>query len=96
MSICSLILRVFYLFILIFLRVFIFRKLETLLINKGFYFYEQALTKMQLKLVVGETEVREASRLMAVATQQAATDPRTGLIDMDTINTGHRYCLFQQ
>lgn len=45
---------------------------------------------MHLSAEVGAADVREAARLMAVATQQAATDPRTGLIDMDTIQTGHR------
>ena len=30
----------------------------------------------------------DASRLMRVATQMAATDPRTGTIDMDMISTG--------
>lgn len=32
----------------------------------------------------------EAFRLFRVATQSAATDPRTGKIDMDLINTGRR------
>ena len=30
----------------------------------------------------------DARRLMRVATQMAATDPRTGTIDMDMISTG--------
>ena len=34
----------------------------------------------------------EAFRLFRVATQSAATDPRTGKIDMDLINTGRRCC----
>lgn len=38
---------------------------------------------------VEDTDVAEAVRLMRVATQNAATDPRTGTIDMDMINTGH-------
>lgn len=33
-------------------------------------------------------DVQEAIRLIRVATQSAATDPTTGLIDMDVINTG--------
>ena len=33
-------------------------------------------------------DVDEAYRLMRVATQTAATDPRTGTIDMDMISTG--------
>jgi len=32
--------------------------------------------------------VEEAIRLMTIATQQAATDPETGLIDMDLLATG--------
>jgi DNA replication licensing factor MCM4 len=38
--------------------------------------------------VVTEDDVIEAIRLVRVATQTAATDPRTGTIDMDMINTG--------
>jgi DNA replication licensing factor MCM4 len=49
----------------------------------------EALAKMHLSDIVSADDVHEAARLMAVATQQAATDPRTGLIDMDTITTGH-------
>jgi DNA replication licensing factor MCM4 len=33
-------------------------------------------------------DVDEAINLIKVATQQAATDPTTGLIDMDVIVTG--------
>ena len=33
-------------------------------------------------------DVEEAINLIKVATQQAATDPTTGLIDMDIITTG--------
>ena len=33
-------------------------------------------------------DVEEAIRLMNVATHKAATDPRTGAIDMDMITTG--------
>lgn len=35
-----------------------------------------------------DSDVAEAIRLMRVATQNAATDPRTGTIDMDMIVTG--------
>lgn len=35
-----------------------------------------------------DSDVAEAIRLMRVATQNAATDPRTGTIDMDMIATG--------
>ena len=48
----------------------------------------QALAKMRLSATVNIDEVKEAVRLMKVATQTAATDPRTGTIDMDLINTG--------
>jgi DNA replication licensing factor MCM4 len=37
---------------------------------------------------VESKDVQEAIRLIRVATQSAATDPSTGLIDMDVINTG--------
>jgi len=37
---------------------------------------------------VESSDVEEAIRLIRVATQSAATDPVTGLIDMDVINTG--------
>ena len=39
----------------------------------------QALTKMRLSEVVLCEDVLEATRLMRVATQTAATDPRTGM-----------------
>lgn len=48
----------------------------------------QALAKMRLEEVVLASDVQEATRLMKVATQAAATDPRTGTIDMDMISTG--------
>jgi DNA replication licensing factor MCM4 len=43
---------------------------------------------MRLADEVNESDVYEAIRLMRVATQAAATDPITGEIDMDAINTG--------
>lgn len=43
---------------------------------------------MKYSTVVTRDDVREAVRLMKVATQAAATDPRTGRIDMDMITTG--------
>lgn len=49
----------------------------------------EALAKMKLCEVVERRDVEEALRLMNVATQRAAMDPRTGTIDMDMINTGH-------
>ncbi len=48
----------------------------------------QALAKMRLDTVVSSEDVRESIRLMKVATHTAATDPRTGTIDMDLITTG--------
>jgi DNA replication licensing factor MCM4 len=48
----------------------------------------QSLAKMRLSNLVTEYDVGEAIRLMKVATQAAATDPRTGHIDMDMITTG--------
>eukprot|EP00825_Cyclidium_porcatum_P019957 TRINITY_DN22816_c0_g1_i1.p1 TRINITY_DN22816_c0_g1~~TRINITY_DN22816_c0_g1_i1.p1 ORF type:complete len:314 (+),score=65.77 TRINITY_DN22816_c0_g1_i1:122-1063(+) len=48
----------------------------------------EAHAKMRLKDFVEEEDVEEAWRLIKVATQQAATDPTTGLIDMDMLATG--------
>ena len=48
----------------------------------------EALAKMRLADAVARDDVLEAVRLIKVATQQAATDPITGLIDMDSISTG--------
>ncbi len=48
----------------------------------------EALAKMRLAQTVEKADVEEAVRLIKVATQQAATDPTTGLIDMDLISTG--------
>jgi DNA replication licensing factor MCM4 len=48
----------------------------------------EALAKMRYSPSVQERDAREAVRLMQVATQAAATDPRTGRIDMDMIATG--------
>ena len=48
----------------------------------------EALAKMRYSPVVTRNDAKEAIRLMKVATQAAATDPRTGKIDMDMITTG--------
>jgi DNA replication licensing factor MCM4 len=48
----------------------------------------EALAKMRLSENVEREDVEEAVRLIKVATQQAATDPMTGCIDMDLISTG--------
>ena len=48
----------------------------------------EARAKIRLSDTVEPDDVAEAIRLMNVATQRAATDPRTGTIDMDMIATG--------
>lgn len=48
----------------------------------------EALAKMRLSSVVERKDVEEAVRLIKVATQQAATDPTTGKIDMDILASG--------
>lgn len=48
----------------------------------------EALAKMRLSHVVDRNDVEEAVRLIKVATQQAATDPTTGKIDMDILTSG--------
>ena len=48
----------------------------------------EAIAKMRFSNEVRREDVMEAVRLMRVATQAAATDPRTGRIDMDMITTG--------
>ena len=48
----------------------------------------EALAKMRFSSTVTKADAKEAVRLLKVATQAAATDPRTGRIDMDMINTG--------
>lgn len=51
------------------------------------YFRKSHAFFMQIRFVE-DSDVAEAIRLMRVATQNAATDPRTGTIDMDMIATG--------
>lgn len=48
----------------------------------------EALAKMRYSQTVSREDALEAVRLFKVATQAAATDPRTGKIDMDMISTG--------
>lgn len=43
---------------------------------------------MEFSEVVEIKHVKEAVRLMHVATKRAAMDPVTGLIDMDMLTTG--------
>jgi len=49
----------------------------------------EALARMRLSTQVDRDDAKEALRLMRVAMQQSAVDPRTGTIDMDKILTGH-------
>lgn len=48
----------------------------------------ESLAKMRLSNIVERKDVEEAVRLIKVATQQAATDPTTGKIDMDILTSG--------
>ena len=48
----------------------------------------EAHAKMRLSEKVERNDVEEAVRLIKVATQQAATDPTTGKIDMDILTSG--------
>lgn len=48
----------------------------------------ESLCKMHCRTNVSRQDVLEAVRLIQEATQKAAVDPRTGVIDMDAINTG--------
>ncbi|CAK9021727.1 DNA replication licensing factor MCM4 (Minichromosome maintenance protein 4) (AtMCM4) [Durusdinium trenchii] len=48
----------------------------------------EAHAKIRMATEVSESDVDEAIRLMHVATQKSAMDPRTGTIDMDVITTG--------
>lgn len=49
----------------------------------------EALARMRFSELVEPMDVKEAIRLVRVALQQAAVDPRTGQIDLDLIATGH-------
>ncbi len=48
----------------------------------------EALAKMRFAEFVTSEDVEEALRLIKVATMQAATDPTTGLIDVDLLTSG--------
>lgn len=50
----------------------------------------EARAKMRLSSLVTKEDVFEAIDLIKQATQQAAMDPITGLIDMNIITTGHK------
>lgn len=49
----------------------------------------EAHAKIRLSPVVERCDVEEALRLVKIATQQSATDPITGRIDLDLLQTGH-------
>lgn len=48
----------------------------------------ESLAKMRLSKTVDTRDVEEAVSLIKTAMKQSATDPMTGEIDMDVINTG--------
>ncbi|PVU95874.1 hypothetical protein BB561_001547 [Smittium simulii] len=48
----------------------------------------EACAKMRLSNIVETSDVHNASSLMREAIRESATDPRTGLIDLDLLNTG--------
>lgn len=48
----------------------------------------ESVAKMRLSDTVESKDVHEAVRLIKAAMQQSATDPSTGLVDMDIIATG--------
>ena len=48
----------------------------------------EALARMRLKSVVSAADVEEAYRLIREAAKSSATDPTTGLIDLDLLTTG--------
>lgn len=48
----------------------------------------EAFAKMRLSNEVSEDDVEQAVILMQKATLTAATDPNTGIIDLDIITTG--------
>eukprot|EP00486_Rosalina_sp_Unknown_P000439 CAMPEP_0201564760 /NCGR_PEP_ID=MMETSP0190_2-20130828/3315_1 /ASSEMBLY_ACC=CAM_ASM_000263 /TAXON_ID=37353 /ORGANISM="Rosalina sp." /LENGTH=902 /DNA_ID=CAMNT_0047981365 /DNA_START=122 /DNA_END=2830 /DNA_ORIENTATION=- len=60
----------------------------------------ESLARMRHSQIVENQDVDEAIRLHKVATMAAATDPRTGAIDLDSINVGQsaqeRYQIQQQ
>eukprot|EP00746_Dinoflagellata_sp_MGD_P098734 gnl/MRDRNA2_/MRDRNA2_39964_c0_seq1.p1 gnl/MRDRNA2_/MRDRNA2_39964_c0~~gnl/MRDRNA2_/MRDRNA2_39964_c0_seq1.p1 ORF type:complete len:886 (+),score=183.35 gnl/MRDRNA2_/MRDRNA2_39964_c0_seq1:352-2658(+) len=55
---------------------------------ESFIRISESLAKMELREEVTPQDVEEAVRLVKAATYQAATDPTTGLIDMEALVTG--------
>lgn len=53
----------------------------------------EAFAKMRLSNEVIEADVEEAVTLMEKATLSTATDPETGIIDLDIITTGRSSAL---
>lgn len=56
----------------------------------------EAFAKMRLSNIVEVSDVYEAINIVKVAMQQAATDPTTGLINMDIITTGRSTSTIQR
>jgi DNA replication licensing factor MCM4 len=55
---------------------------------ESFIRISESLAKMELRQEVSPEDVAEAVKLVKAATYQAATDPTTGLIDMEALVTG--------
>lgn len=53
----------------------------------------EAFAKMRLSTTVSVQDADNAIDLMKSAIQQSATDPKTGLIDMDVIVTGKTHSM---
>lgn len=56
----------------------------------------ESIAKMRLSPWVEKKDIDEAVRLIKTAMQQSATDPTTGEINMDIINTGRLKSSFQK
>ena len=48
----------------------------------------EARARLRFSKYVEDEDIEEAIDLIKVATQQAATDPTTGIVDMNLLNTG--------
>ena len=48
----------------------------------------EAMARMRFSSQISKEDVEEGYRLIQVATQRSATDPNTGIVDMDQIQTG--------
>lgn len=56
----------------------------------------ESLAKMRLSQTVEKVDIEEAQKLIRNAMKQSATDPITGEIDMDIINTGFSHSSSQK